>query len=349
MKKTTVLLPMLALLQACTATIKHVEPDEPMDTISKYPTVGRVERLDSTINSLIPADAKIEVLAEGFTWSEGPVWVDKGGYLLFSDVPENIVYKWKEGEGKSIYLQPSGDTEEVDAGGSTEGSNGLLLDDNGQLILCQHGDRRLAVMDAPLDHPLAQYNTIADNWQNKRFNSPNDAAFYKNGELYFTDPPYGLPGYPDVINRQIPFNGVFKVDHSGHATVLVDDIIRPNGIAFSPDFKTLYIANSEEARVNWYAYDVTDDGLLRNGRVFFDATDQQSEQNQGLADGMKVNEEGYIFATGPGGVLVFAPDGRHLGTIHTGQATANVAFGNDGDYLYMTAHSYLMRIRLINQ
>ncbi|MBN1378641.1 MAG: SMP-30/gluconolactonase/LRE family protein [Gammaproteobacteria bacterium] len=321
-------------------------PDQP---VSIYPTTGSVERLDSIIDKLIPTTAKIEILADGFSWAEGPLWVEKGQYLLFSDVPKNIVYKWKDGEGKSVYLQPSGDTSEVDSGGSTEGANGLLLDDNDQLILCQHGDRRLAVMDAPLDNPRPQFNTITDNWQNKRFNSPNDAAFYKNGEIYFTDPPYGLANYPNVINRQIAFNGVYKVDHSGHATMLVDDIIRPNGIAFSPDYKTLYIANSEERRVVWFVYDVTDDGLLRNKRIFFDATAQLSAKNKGLADGMKVNQQGYIFATGPGGVLVFSPQGKHLGTVRTGQATANVAFGNNGQYLYMTASRYLMRIKLVNE
>jgi gluconolactonase len=345
MKKLLIFLPVLFLVHACATTPGEIMQQEP---VSSYPTTGSVERLDPVMDKLIPVNAEIEILAEGFSWSEGPVWVEQGEYLLFSDVPENIVYKWKEGEGKSVYLQPSGNTDEVDAGGGTEGSNGLLLDENGQLILCQHGDRRLAVMDAPLDTPLPQYNTIADNWQGKRFNSPNDAAFYKNGEIYFTDPPYGLPNYPDVINRQIPFNGVFKVDHSGHATVLAEDIIRPNGIAFSPDFKTLYVASSEESRVLWYAFDVTEDGLLQNSRIFFDASDQLSKDNKGLADGMKVNQQGYIFATGPGGVLVFDSGARHLGTIRTGNATANVAFGNNGDYLYMTAHSYLMRIRLVN-
>jgi gluconolactonase len=345
MKKHIALLPLLIFLHACATTSPEITADK---VAHSYPTTGSVERLDPKIDTLIPADAVIEVLADGFSWSEGPVWVSQGDYLLFSDVPENIVYKWKEGEGKSIYLQPSGNTDEVDAGGSTEGANGLLLDENGQLILCQHGDRRLAVMDAPLDKPLPQYNTITDNWQGKRFNSPNDAAFYKNGEIYFTDPPYGLPNYPNVLNRQIEFNGVYKVDHSGHTPVLVEEIIRPNGIAFSPDYKTLYIANSEDTRVLWYAYDVTVDGLLSNGRIFFDASDQLRDDNKGLADGMKINQQGYIFATGPGGVLVFDPDGKHLGTIRTGQATANVAFGNSGDYLYMTAHSYLMRIKLVN-
>ena len=345
MKKLTLLLPLLILLQSCATTPPQTESMLPA---SNYPTTGSVERLSPVINRLIPADAKIEVLAGGFSWAEGPVWVEDGGYLLFSDVPQNTVYKWKEGEGKSVYLRPSGNTDEVDAGGSTEGSNGLLVDKRGQLILCQHGDRRLAVMDAPLDDPQPRYNTIADNWQNKRFNSPNDAAFYRNGDIYFTDPPYGLPNYPDVRNRQIPFNGVYKVNHAGDVTLLTDKLIRPNGIAFSPDYKTLYVANSEETNVVWHAYDVTVDGLLQNDRIFFDATSLRSDKNTGLADGMKVNPQGFIFATGPGGVMVFSPQGEHLGTIHTGQPTANVAFGNDGDYLYMTANSYLMRIRLVN-
>ena len=346
MKKLIALMPALSLLCACAGTAPVKE--EVKSVSHTYPTTGSVERLDPILDQLIPADAKIEVLTEGFSWSEGPLWITKGGYLLFTDVPENIAYKWQEGVGKSIYLQPSGNTPEVDAGGGADGANGLLLDENGQLILCQHGDRRLAVMDAPLDNPRSQFTTITDNWQNRRFNSPNDAAFYKNGEIYFTDPPYGLPNYPDVLNRQIDFNGVYKVDHSGHATVLVEDMTRPNGIAFSPDFSTLYIANSDPDQALWRAYDVTPDGLLQNGRIFFDATSLVGEQNKGLPDGLKVNAAGYIFASGPGGVLVFGPDAKHLGTIRTDQATANVAFGNDGDYLYMTAHKYLMRIRLVN-
>ncbi len=348
MKNLLVLIPFLVLLYACDRTPTPTNEVEAVS--SKYPTTGSVERLDPDMDLLIAKDAQIEVLAEGFSWSEGPLWIaEGGGYLIFTDVPTNTAYKWQEGQGKSIYLKPSGKTEEMDTGGGSDGANGLLLDANNRLILCQHGDRRIAVMDAPLDAPRSKFITIADSWQNKRFNSPNDAAFYKNGDIYFTDPPYGLPNYPEVLNRQIPFNGVYKLDQDGNATVLVEDMTRPNGIAFSPDYSTLYIANSDDKQALWRAYDVAENGSLQNGRVFFDATDILSEQNKGLPDGLRINSAGYIFATGPGGVLVFSPDSRHLGTIRTGQATANVAFGNGGDYLYMTAHSYLMRIRLINE
>jgi gluconolactonase len=308
-------------------------------------TIGTIERLDPAIDSLIPPDAEIEILAEGFDWSEGPVWVEDGAYVLFSDVPQNRIYKWKEGEGATVWLEPSGYTGDAPRGGEP-GSNGLLLDSEGRLVLCQHGDRRIARMDAPLTAPEPSFTTLADSYNGMRFSSPNDATFGSRGVLFFTDPPYGLPEGPGDPIQETPFNGVYRLGVDGEVTLLTDELSRPNGIGLSPDEQTLYVANSDPERAIWMAYDLLRTGGIANGRVFFDATDLVSQDNAGLPDGLKVDAAGNLFATGPGGVLVFSPDGRHLGTIRTTQATANCALDSDGSTLYMTADSYLLRLRL---
>ena len=345
MNTSTLIFSLPILVIACSSPKQKESADEEVpETSAAYPTVGSVERLHDEINQLIPTDAVIEVLTEGFTWSEGPLWLEEQDMLIFSDVPENTVYRWKEGEGKSIYLKPSGYTQSKPREGET-GSNGLLLSPDGQLVLCQHGDRRVALMQAPLGEPESNFASIAQNWEGKRFNSPNDAAYHRNGDLYFTDPPYGLPGKVNDPTKEIDFQGVYKVNPQGEVMLLTDELSRPNGIAFSQDYQTLYVANSDPKKAIWMAYDVKDDGSLENGRVFFDATDKVGKQ-KGLPDGLKVNADGYVFATGPGGVLLFDPSGKHLGTIKTGQATANCAFNTDGSYLYITADMYLMRIKI---
>ena len=337
----TMILTLLPLLAACDgdrsgdAATAGAEPQ----------TIGTIDRLDPAIDSLIPDDAVIEILAEGFDWSEGPVWVEDGAYVLFSDVPQNRIYKWKEGEGATVWLEPSGYTGDTPRGGEP-GSNGLLLDSEGRLVLCQHGDRRIARMDAPLTAPEPSFTTLADSYNGMRFSSPNDATFDSRGVLYFTDPPYGLPEGTGDPTRETPFNGVYRLGVDGEVTLLTDELSRPNGIGLSPDEQTLYVANSDPERAIWMAYDLLPTGGIANGRVFFDATDLVSEDNVGLPDGLKVDAAGNLFATGPGGVLVFSPDGRHLGTIRTTQATANCALDSDGSTLYMTADSYLLRLRL---
>jgi gluconolactonase len=347
MNKITLLLILFFIVSACNSSQKSKEENanqEVVEVKTDYPTTGSIERLDDAINELIPENARIEILAEGFNWSEGPVWLATEGMLIFSDVPENIVYQWKEGEEKAIYLEPSGYQGETSRGGEM-GSNGLLLNSAGKLVLCQHGDRRLAVMDAPLSAPQSKFSTLVDNYQGKKFNSPNDAAFHKNGDIYFTDPPYGLEERMEDPLKEINFQGVYKADAAGNAELLTDELTRPNGIAFSPDYQTLYVANSDPEKAIWMAYDVKDDGSVENGRVFFDATEWVGEK-KGLPDGFKVNNDGYLFASGPGGILIFSPEGKHLGTINTGESTSNCAFGNDGAYLYMTADMYLMRVKL---
>ncbi|MCZ6900898.1 MAG: SMP-30/gluconolactonase/LRE family protein [Bacteroidetes bacterium] len=309
-----------------------------------YPTAGGIIRLDAELDNLLSTEAKIEVLAEGFTWSEGPLWIPQGEYLLFSDVPKNTIHKWKESEGLSTFLTPSGYTGADTKEGET-GSNGLVLDAQGRLVLCQHGDRRVARLESSLDDATPDYATIADNYQGQRFNSPNDAVFHPGGDLYFTDPPYGLLGQDEDPDKELDFNGVYRVTAEGEVFLLTDEMTRPNGLAFSPDARTLYVANSDPAMALWMAFDILADGNVANGRVFFDAT-QWVEDKPGLPDGLKINDEGYIYATGPGGVLIFNPQGKHLGTINTGQKTSNCAFGENGKYLYMTADMYLMRVKL---
>jgi gluconolactonase len=309
-----------------------------------YPTVGSVERLDPRLDKLIPRGAELEKLAEGFIWTEGPVWVKKGGYLLFSDIPRNAVNKWQEGKGVSVFLKPSGYTGEKPRGGKPgdePGSNGLRLDPEGRLVLCQHGDRQVLRIE-----PDGKKTVLASRYLGKRLNSPNDLVFNKNGDLYFTDPPYGLPKGWDDPARELDFCGVYRVSaKDGTLTLLTKEMSRPNGIALSPDEKTLYVANSDPKKAVWMAFDVKADGTLGQGRVFFDATRWVGKERPGLPDGMKVDQKGNLFATGPGGVLVFAPDGTHLGTIATGVPTANCAFGNDGTVLYVAANHWICRIR----
>jgi gluconolactonase len=309
-----------------------------------HPTIGSVERLDPALDALVPAAAKIEMLAEGFTWAEGPVWTaDGGGALLFSDVPNNVIHRWKDGEGLTDFLRPSGYTGEDKRGGNL-GSNGLTFDGAGHLVLAQHGDRRIARLEDNWS-----FATLAGKMNGKRFNSPNDVVFRSNGDVYFTDPAYGFEGAPPTWKHEVGFSGVFRRTPDGKVTALVKDLTFPNGIAFSPDEKTLYVSNSDPERAIWMAYDVAADGTLKKGRLFFDATDKVKAGKKGLPDGLKVDEHGNLFAGGPGGVLVFSPAGKHLGTIVTTEPTANVAFGptlGDGSVLYMTAHDKLCRIRL---
>jgi gluconolactonase len=309
------------------------------------PTVGTIERLDPRLDALVPKDAKIEVLASGFEWAEGPVWVrdDRGGLpagsLLFSDIPNNRVHRWKAGEGLSIFLQPAGFTG-PSAYGKERGSNGLALDRQGRLISCEHGDRRVSRLE-----PQGGKRTLADSWQGKRFNSPNDAAVHSSGAIYFTDPPYGLPQGADDPRREIDFCGVYRIGVDGGVTLLCKTMTRPNGIAFSPDEKKLYVAQSDPQAPLWKVFEVKADGTLDEGRTFFDAT-TLAKTRKGLPDGLKVDVAGNVFATGPGGVLVLGADGKHLGTFLTGQKTANCGFGDDGQTLFMTADSLLCRARI---
>ena len=308
--------------------------------------LGSVERLAPALDALLGEDAKIEILAENFEWSEGPVWVPDGEYVLFSDIPRNSIYKWKQGADISVYLHPSGFSGE-DFTGREPGSNGLILDQRGRLILCQHGDRRLVRQEK--DGKLTR---LADKYparNGKRLNSPNDVVMKREkpsqNAFYFTDPPYGLPKQNDDPEKELAFNGVYRRATNGQVTLLTDQITRPNGIGFSPDEQKLYVASSDPEKAVWYEFGVLKDGKIDEGKIFFDATDMVTAGKKGLPDGLAIDIHGNLWATGPGGVLVFSPEGRHLGTIQTGEATANCTFGNDGSVLYITADMFFCRIQ----
>ncbi len=301
-------------------------------------TIGRIERTDPGLDRLIPRDAVIEVLAEGFRWSEGPVWDAARGRLLFSDVPNNVVHAWSEKDGLSSFLKPSGYTGPEGGGGREPGANGLAFDTHGRLVLCQHGDRRLARLED------GRFVPLVERFEGKRFNSPNDLVFGRDGSLYFTDPPYGLTKTFDDPGREIGWNGVYRLGPDGGVSVLVKDLRAPNGIGLSPDGRTLYVGQSDGERPFVMAYDLAPDGTVSNGRVFFDASPLR-RMGPGAPDGLKVDRLGNVFTTGPGGVLVLSPEGKHLGTIVTGIPTANCAFGDEGGTLYVTANDMLCRVR----
>lgn len=322
-------------------TVKEKQKDL---TSPVYKTTGTIERLDAALNKLISPDARIEILAQGFDWSEGPLWLPDQNKLLFSDIPPNKIYEWSEANGLKLYLTPSGYTGKAKRGGEV-GSNALILDKEGRLVLCQHGDRRMARMAAPLNQPAPNYITLADKFEGKRLNSPNDAVYKSNGDLYFTDPPYGLEHNADDPAKEIPFQGVYRLAADGSLHLLTKELSRPNGLAFSPDEKTIYIANSDPEKAIWMAFDVQPDGNITNGRIFYDATSLVNKE-KGLPDGLKVNRQGYLFATGPGGILIFDTNAQHLGTIRTGEATSNCAFNADESVLYLTADDYIMRVKL---
>ncbi len=308
----------------------------------KSAAFGHVERLDPALDKLVPKGAAMEKLVGGHIWTEGPVWIPKGGYLLFSDIPRNSIYKWKEGDGESLFLKPSG---KLKASNLKEpGSNGLILDPQGRLVACDHGERRVY----RLEKDGKTKTTLAARYMGKRFNSPNDGVYKSNGDLYFTDPPYGLmlkegESFP---GREMDYCGVYRLSRDGKLTLLTKEMSRPNGIAFAPDEKTLYVANSDPEKAVWMAFPVKEDGTLGKGRVFFDSTKWVGKEKPGLPDGMKVDQAGNLFATGPGGVLIFTPDGKHLGTLATGVPTSNCNWGNDGSVLYITANHDLVRIKL---
>lgn len=299
----------------------------------------QIRSMDQRFDKLVPSDASLERIADGFTWVEGPVWNKEGGFLLFSDIPANRVYKWKSGEGISVYLERSGYSGVAPFPGREPGSNGLTFDRDGRLVLCRHGDRQIARLEKN-----GRLMVLADGYDDRPLNSPNDLVFKSNGDLYFTDPPFGLPkafNDPD----KAPVQGVYRVSKDGVVTLLIKDIAAPNGIAFSPDETILYVSDVNPKRAAWLAYDVHADGTVANGRVLFDATRWRKDPFFG-PDGFKVDEQGNIFGSRPGGLSVIAQDGTVLGTIETGQPTSNVAWGEDGRTLFITGGSAVYRMRL---
>ena len=306
-----------------------------------YKVTGSIEILDPSVLSILDSGARPEILAEGFDWSEGPLWVSKGGYLLFSDIPPNKIMRWDEKNGLTTYLHPSGYTGSIPRKGEP-GSNGLLLDKDDRLVMCQHGDRRMARMDAPLDMPSPNFITLADKYEGKRFNSPNDAVYHTNGDLYFTDPPYGLVMNMEDSSKELNYQGVFRLKKDGKVDLLTKEMSRPNGIALSRDEKKLYVANSDTNRI-WMVYDMKPDGGITNGKIFYDAS---ADTLKGKPDGMKVHSSGNIFSSGPGGIIVLSAEGKLLARINVGDVCSNCAFDDGEKYLYITANHWLVRVKL---
>src|SRR5919108_3375265 len=299
-----------------------------------------VVRLDRRFDKLVPSNVKIEKITGGHKWVEGPAWNRKEGYLLFSDVPNNSIYKWQEGNGESLFLKPSGYTGKTPFEGPEPGSNGLAFDPAGRLVLAEHGDRRISRLEKN-----GRKTTLVDRHEGKRINSPNDLVFKSNGDLYFTDPPFGLPKSFDDPRKELPFQGVYQLSATGKLTLLTKDIKAPNGIAFSPDEKKLYISNADPNNAVWMVYDVRPDGAIENGRVLFNGT-AWAKTKPGVPDGLKVDGEGNIFGTGPGGIHVFSSKGKHLGSIETGVPTGNLAWGEDGSSLFITSNTNVFRLKL---
>jgi gluconolactonase len=311
----------------------------------KYPVTGSVERFSPKMDKIVKPGVLPEIIAEGFEWSEGPLWLPDQEMLIFSDVLRNSIYKWSEKGGSELYLKPSGYTGEIPRGGEL-GSNGLLLNNEGKLVLCQHGDRRMAVMESPLDKPAPEFKTLADKWDGKRLNSPNDGVFSSKGDLYFTDPAYGMELRFADPKREMNYTGVFKLSKDGVLTLLTDKLSAPNGIGLSPDETKLYVSNTGRGKeACWMEYKFREDGSIDEGRVFFDASTRK-DLGIGVPDGLEVRKDGIIFASGPGGIMIFTPEGELLGVIKTGQQTSNCSIDYKGKYLYMTANKYIMRIKL---
>jgi len=300
----------------------------------------RIERVDARFDAVIAPGAGAEVLASGFEWVEGPLWDARSGSLFFSDVIANTLYRWREGEGAKPFLKPSGYAGTAPFAGREPGSNGLAFDREGRLVLCEHGDRRVTRLEAD-----GSRTVLADRYQGRRLNSPNDVFVAPNGDLYLTDPPFGLPGSFDDPAKELPFQGVYRLRAGAGELELVTDQVRaPNGVSLSPSGEVLYVSNAERANPVWLAFPVGGDGKLGAGRVIFDARAWVEEGLAGVPDGLEVDAAGHLFAAAPGGVHVLAPDGTRLGTLWTGVATGNVHVA--GPLLFVTANDTVYRIPL---
>jgi gluconolactonase len=321
------------------------------DAGAKNVTPIKMDRLDPSIDRIVPSGATIERVATGFKWLEGPIWADHS--LYFADIPGNRICKWTPGAGVSTFLQPSGYKGSAPYGGPEPGSNGMTLDARGRLTVAGHAQRDVYRFESL--SPTAPITILADSYQGKRLNSPNDLVYKSDGSLYFTDPPYGLRSQKDNDpEKQLKVNGVYRLPHAleqkpgvapdrSGLKLLVSDLTRPNGIAFSPDEKYLYVNNSEPKKI-WMRYRVQPDGSLTDAKLLFDAT---ADTRPGAPDGMKVDEEGNIYSAGPGGVWIFSPEGKPMATILFAEKVANLNWaGSDRKTLYIVASSSIYRVRL---
>lgn len=313
---------------------------------------GSIQRFDPAVDRLVPRNAKIVRVATGFNWTEGPVWIP-AGYLMFADIRNNRIMKWTPGVGASVFMHPSGYLGKTPYPGPESGSNGMTLDPRGRLTVAGHAQRDVWRLESL--SPDATRTILADKYHGKRLNSPNDVVYGPHGALYFTDPPYGLPTQSDHDPlKQLHVNGVYRIlDAVSHPPgappdesklqLLISNLPRPNGIAFSPNMKYLYVNNSEPQKI-WMRYRVNPDGTLSHGVLFYNAT---SDTSPGAPDGMKIDVHGNIYSAGPGGVWIFSPEGKHLGTIHLPKRVGNLAWGGPGyRALYIMADTSVYRVRM---
>lgn len=307
-----------------------------------HPFVGSIEKIDPAFDKLVAPGTKPEAIAEGFRWSEGPVWFDGG--ILFSDVLANTAYQWKPGMANAVpYIRPSG-LFTANAGIREPGSNGMTRDAQGRLLMAQHGERRVVRWEN------GTFTVLADRTgDGKRFNSPNDLIVKKNGDVYFTDPPYGLTDIEKSKLREVNYSGIYRIAPDGKVTLLSKSLPYPNGLALSPDEKTLYVGSTEDNRARIVAFDVKADGTLANEREFYNAQPMVNDQNKGGCDGLKVDRDGNIWSSGGGGVFVLSPAGKLLGRIHTGEQSSNCAWGEDGSTLYITSDYFVVRVKTLTK
>ena len=341
---------LVALITVCTAACGDPPAPTPAPAAESAPAAAaptviaeaRIDRWDPAMDAIVPPDAKIEKIAEGFGWAEGPLWIKSGGYLLFADVPGSKMWKWSEQGGLEKFLDPSG-AASYDANVWREtGANGLAIYDDNSILLADSGNRGIQ----RLDLATRTKTPVAMSFEGKKFSSPNDVVMMKNGVVFFTDPPYGFKKFDAAPEKEIAFNGVYRVGKDGTVTAIEKELTRPNGVALSPDEGILYVAQSEGTKAIINAYSLDKDGNVTGKKLFLDVTDLVAPDAPGAPDGLTVAEDGTVFTSGPGGILVVSKDGKRLGRIWDGKQTANCAFGDDGRTLYMTSSNFVARIRV---
>jgi gluconolactonase len=343
MKKTAIGFLLFYAILSCSCNSPAPEPSP----IVKDSAIGKIEIYDQRAVGLIDSTAPIEVIGRNYIWSEGPVWVESRKMLLFSDVRQNKVFQWNGKDTPVVFLTPSGYTDTAYRNGEN-GSNGLTLDKDGKLLLCQSGNRHVVRLNASLDSPKPAFTVLAANYKGKKFNSPNDLVADSRNNIYFTDPIYGLPQREHDPTRELNFEGVYKIGTDGKITLLIDSISRPNGIALSPDEKILYIGSTDDKLPRWFAYHLDKNGNVESGGVLLDAREMRAKAAvKGGADGFRIDQHGNIFASGPDGINIISPTGKLLGLIKIyNRPVSNCAFNQAKDVLFITADDMVLRVKL---